>query len=184
MAVHFVSYTARTHNRSAHNRRLSWLCWILESMSVKPIDTFITNSVQLFEVNPSQTILSISYKWKPQSSKKKPVVSFKTHNAHLSSCYKFKTNKSKDVSRLLSALGPRGVTITRGKIEKRVCKPASRENGKKSKKEAKSRDVVGLSTLIVNTEVKEHVPVVEQKEQSLESSKKKNKNKNKGKKRR
>lgn len=148
----------------------------LLTMSVKPIDTFITNSVQLFEVNPSQTVLSISYKWKPQSGKKKPVVSFKTHNSHLSSCYRFKTNKSKDVSRLLSALGPRGVTITRGKIEKRVSKPVSR-------KEAKSRDVVGLGTLMVNTEVKEYVPV-EEKAQTPETSKKKSKNKSKGKKRR
>ncbi|QLQ78128.1 hypothetical protein HG537_0A03750 [Torulaspora globosa] len=138
-------------------------------MSVKPIDTFITNSVELFEVNPSQTTLSISYKWKSKSGKK-PVVSFKTHNSHLSSCYKFRTNKSKDVSRLLSALGPRGVTITRGKIEKRVLKGND-----------KSRDVVGLSTLMVNTEVKEHVPVVEEKGQSLEGLKKKSK---KGKKRR
>lgn len=151
-------------------------------MSIKPIDTFITNSVQLFEVNPSQTIFSISYKWKAKSSKKKPVVSFKAHNPHLSNHYKFKTNKSKDVSRLLSALGPRGVTITRGKIEKRVSKQEG--SVKKSKKEAKSRDVVGLSTLMVNTEVKEYVPVVQEKSvQTESSSSKKRKNKNKGKKR-
>lgn len=150
-------------------------------MSVKPIDTFITNSVQLFEVNPSQTVFSVSYKWKSKDSKKKPIVSFRTHNAHLSNHYKFKTNKSKDVSRLLSALGPRGVTINRGKIEKRVSKDSS----KKSKKESKSRDVVGLSKLMVNTEVKEYVPVVQEKTPQAESSsKKKSKNKNKGKKRR
>lgn len=155
-------------------------------MSVKPIDTFITNSVQLFEANPSQTIFSISYKCKSKSTQKKPVVSFKTHNSHLSNHYKFKTNKSKDVSRLLSALGPRGVSITRGKIEKRAMKPVTKKLAKKNKKKAHVKDVVGLSTLMVNTDVKEYVPAVEEttKQTETTSSKKKKQNKNKGKKKR
>lgn len=151
----------------------------------KPIDTFITNSVQLFEVNPSLTTFSISYRCKSKSSQKKTVVSFKTQNPHLSNHYKFKTNKSKDVSRLLSALGPRGVSITRGKIEKRAIKPSAKKIGKKSKKKASVKEVVGLSTLMVNTDVKEHAPVVQENAKQAEApSKKKKQSKNKGKKKR
>lgn len=155
-------------------------------MSAKPIDTFITNSVQLFEANPSQTIFSIAYKCKHEGAARKPVVSFKTHNPHLSSHYKFKTNKSKDVSRLLSALGPRGVSITRGKVEKRASKSAMKKLDKKSRKKAQVKDVVGLGTLMVNTDVKEYVPVVETASGQGEatSAKKKKQTKNKGKKKR
>lgn len=164
-------------------------------MSVKPIDTFITNSVKLFEVNPSQTIFSISYKCdakNEQSKKKKTLVSFKTHNAHLSTNYKFNTDKNKDVSRLLSALGPKGVTLTLGKIEKQVKKPAVNKvsKKKKSKKDISVKDVVGLSTLMVNTDVKEYNPAEDKKKQQGDTKakdafpKKKKQNKNKGKKKR
>lgn len=162
-------------------------------MSVKPIDTFITNSVKLFEVNPSQTTFSISYKCdakNEQSQKKKTLVSFKTHNAHLSTNYKFNTDKNKDVSRLLSALGPKGVTVTLGKIEKQVKKPAVNKvsKKKKSKKNLSVKDVVGLSTLMVNTDVKEYNPAEEKKQQgdtkAKDASKKKKQNKSKGKKKR
>ena len=86
--------------------------------------------------------------------------------------YKFRTNKFKDVSRLLSALGPRGVQISKGKIEKK----------KTSKKDASdSKDTVGMSTLLVNTDVKEHIEEISKpasKQQAASSSgKKKKKNK-------
>ena len=98
---------------------------------MEPLDSFITNSVKLLEANPSETILSVTYNCKGKGSK----VAFKTHNASLSTRYKFSTRKSKDVSRLLSALGPRGVSITNGKVEKN-------KTGKKTK------DVGGMSTLL------------------------------------
>lgn len=144
-------------------------------MSVKPIDSFISNSVKLFEANPSQTTFCIAYRNEAvRDGKNRPKVSFKTHNAHLGAHFKFQTNKSKDVSRLLSALGPRGVTVTLGRVERRQ---KLRKVGKKSAKRARSKDVVGMSTLMVNADVKEHAPVVQ--EQKQDSKKKKSKSKSK-----
>ncbi|AQZ17746.1 SRP21 (YKL122C) [Zygosaccharomyces parabailii] len=148
-------------------------------MSIKPIDSFISNSVKLFEANPSQTTFCIAYKSEAiPNGKINPKVSFKTHNAHLGAYYKFQTNKSKDVSRLLSALGPRGVTVTLGKVERR--NKLSKVLGKKARRKAKSKDVIGMSTLMVNTDVKEYAPVVVEQKQEP----KKKKSKSKGKKKR
>ncbi|SCW04547.1 LAFE_0H15940g1_1 [Lachancea fermentati] len=132
-------------------------------MSIKPLDSFITNSISLLEANPSQTLVSISYRNKDGQS----LASFKAHNSHLGTTYKFRTSKSKDVSRLLSALGPRGVSITNGRIEKK-------------KRHQKSKDVIGMSSLLVNTDVKE---AVEEVASQPKSNSKKNKKKNKNKKR-
>lgn len=170
----------------------------LENMSVKPIDNYITNSVRLFEVNPSQTLFSISYK--PPTQKTDTKVSFRTHNSHLSLNYKFTTNKSKDVSRLLSALGPRGVSITPGKIEKIAQSKKKNNKIKESSKKIKGKsiqDIVGLATLIVNTDVEKSDPAAKktatepkQKANAVQNNNgnsaasKKKKNKNKGKKKR
>lgn len=171
-------------------------------MSAKPIDTFVTNSVKLFEANPSQTSFTILYQYRsgPSESKKDnkkvPEVSFRTHNGSLSTNYKFTTRKSKDVSRLLSALGPKGVTITVGKVGKKVRKSVkgnqdnvTKTKKKKTAKKNETNDVIGLSTLLVNTEVREYVPVPEvstraQVGDSKESSSKKKKSKSKNKKKR
>ena len=167
---------------------------------MKPIDNFIMSSVRLFEVNPSQTLFSISYK--PPTPKTNTKVSFRTHNPHLSSNYRFTTNKSKDVSRLLSALGPRGVSVTPGKIEK-IAQLKKKQNGKikqlnKKTKGKNIQDVVGLATLMVNVDVKKNEPVVTKSVMGQKqganaaqnsgcnssSALKKKKNKNKGKKKR
>ncbi|CCC66997.1 hypothetical protein NCAS_0A04390 [Naumovozyma castellii] len=154
-------------------------------MSVKPIDTFITSSVKLFEVNPSQTVISLTYKT-PTEKKRQSDVIFKTHNPHLGTSYKFSTNKSKDVSRLLNAVGPRGVSVIPGRIE-RLNQTAAKVSKKKTSIKKKTiKDVVGLGSLIVNTDVKEYVPIQPGSagsnisQVSVEGSKKrKNKNKNK-----
>ncbi|CCH59714.1 hypothetical protein TBLA_0B08990 [Henningerozyma blattae CBS 6284] len=105
-------------------------------MSVKPIDTYIQDSVRLFQVSPSTSTITITYKTKKdklnkkeketdeqiKSTKTQPVnsVSFVTTNNQTSTHYSFETRKTKDVSRLLSALGPRGVTINLTKLEKKI----------------------------------------------------------------
>ncbi|SCV00387.1 LAMI_0G04720g1_1 [Lachancea mirantina] len=131
-------------------------------MSTKPLDTFILNSVSLLEANPSESLVSINYKNGDGHSK----VHFKTHNPHLGTTFKYSTCKLKDVSRLLSALGPRGVSVTSGKIEKQ-----------RNKKKVK--DVRGMSTLLVNAVVPEAVEEVSQTGASTSSKKNKKKNKNK-----
>lgn len=150
-------------------------------MSLKPIDSYIKNSISLFESNPSQSLISITYR--APNDKDSSLVTFKTHNSHLGSNYKFKTNKSKDVSRLLNALGPRGVSIARGKIERRY-KNQRTINGNKPSKNNKKKNLVihnaNLGTLLANTEVKEYVPpVVNEKSGSNIDTSSKNKKKNK-----
>ncbi|EDO17750.1 hypothetical protein Kpol_1033p57 [Vanderwaltozyma polyspora DSM 70294] len=163
-------------------------------MSIKPIDSYISNSVKLFEVNPSQTVFSLTYKFPKNSNN--CTVKFNTHNSHLSSNYNFKTCKSKDVSRLLSAIGPRGVTVSMNKVNKKVKNSSNLKQYKvekigKTKNFTKIKDIVGISTLLTNTDVKEYVPQsiknqsTNSNEQSSKSNKKnKNKNKNKSKKKR
>lgn len=147
-------------------------------MSVKPIDSFISQSVGLFEANPSQTTFSINYKNRLPG--RLPQVSFKTHNTHLNCQYKFETCKSKDVSRLLSALGPRGVTVTLGKVERQK---KVKKLPKRHRKQSRVKDVVGMSTLMVNTDVKEYVPPAVQQgdgtSSKADAKKKKSKSKNK-----
>lgn len=131
-------------------------------MSIKAIDTFISNSVKLFEANPSQSLISITYQpsvnknddnqndTKKLKKKTNAKVTFKTSNSHINSNYKFTTFKTKDVSRLLHALGPSGVAINQNKIAKKKLK--NKENTQIAKP-------IGLSTLLVNTEVQEYTPV-------------------------
>ncbi|CAR22500.1 SRP9-21 domain-containing protein [Lachancea thermotolerans] len=130
-------------------------------MSVDALDSFITNSVTLLEANPSETVLSVTYNPKAKSGK----VAFKTHNSKLSTRFKFTTSRSKDVSRLLSALGPRGVSINNGKIEKK-------RTGKKV------QAVGGMSTLLANVDVPEALEEpIQQAKPSKPASGKKKKNK-------
>lgn len=159
-------------------------------MSVKPIDTYIENSVRLFEANPSDSIISITY----NGGKGVEPVSFRTHNPHLSTTYQFKTTKNKEVSRLLNALGPRGVSMNPvSKVAKRrnyldvVKKAKLANNNKISKKNAKLIrkaqvnpivNTVGIGKLLANKDIKEDKPEVVAK--GGKSKNKKNKNKNSG----
>ncbi|KAI8383920.1 uncharacterized protein CGFF_03818 [Nakaseomyces glabratus] len=136
-------------------------------MSVKPIDTFIENSVKLFEANPSGSSITISYHG---GAKADPVV-FRTHNPHLSTTYKYQTKMNKEVSRVLNALGPRGVSMNPiSKIAKRrnyldvVKKAKQMNNSKISKKQAKLIrkaqtnpivNTIGIGKLIANEDIKE-----------------------------
>ncbi|AET38196.1 signal recognition particle subunit SRP21 Ecym_2471 [Eremothecium cymbalariae DBVPG len=108
----------------------------------KSLDLYIGNSLEVVSANPSQTVISFTYR---NSSDNGSQVKFKTRNNHLGLNYKFKTKKSKDVSRVFSALGPRGVSVETGKVEKK-------------KTGLKSKDMAGIASLMVNTEVKEYVP--------------------------
>lgn len=156
--------------------------------AVKPLDSYIKNSVRLFEANPSETIFTLTYK-PIKESKKKTSVIFATHNSQLDTNYKFTTNKSKDVSRLLNAIGPRGVSTIPTKIERQAMRKNKTKKVKKNKM-AKIVDTIGISNLIVNAKVKEYKPV-ENKSNATKNdnnnsgnSNKKSNKKNKNKKRR
>lgn len=126
---------------------------------VKSADVFIERSLHLLEVNPSSTRISITYgsESKKQSKKKsskvtKPevenrsFVSFKTFDPISGQLHKLKTFKTKELSKLLTALGPHGVVISKPTI-------------KDSKEQV---TIKGFSTILANTEVKEDIePEVE-----------------------
>mgnify|MGYP003365443611 CR=1 FL=1 len=157
--------------------------------AVKPLDSYIKNSVRLFEANPSETIFTLTYKPIKESTKKTSVI-FATHNSQLDTNYKFTTNKSKDVSRLLNAIGPRGVSTIPTKIERQAMRKNKTNKKVKKNKKAKIVDTIGISNLIVNTKVKEYKPVetktnaAKNDNNNSGNSNKKGNKKNKNKKRR
>lgn len=154
-------------------------------MSTKPIDTFILNSVDLFKINPSQSAISITYQppkvtAQPIGSSKNsinnlPKITFKTNNPHLSSTYKYKTNKNKDVSRLLNSIGPNGVSIIPNGILKRKTKNNNNKNSNK-----KVALITGLSTLIINNKIPEFksTNITNNNNKDITKKKKKNNNSN------
>lgn len=149
---------------------------------VKSADVFIERSLHLLEVNPTSTRISITYgsESKKQSKRKhskitKPetenrsFVSFKTFDPISGQLHKLKTFKTKELSKLLTALGPHGVVIT---------KPTKNIDLKEQ------ITIKGFSTILANTEIKEDIePEVEksknseQQQQPTGSSSKKNKKK-------
>lgn len=82
------------------------------------MDTFIQSTSDLLEAFPAATVL-ITYANAAKKSKKddtKPasnVVKFKVYDAQLGKCIQYSTYKSKELSRLLTFLGPRGVSMKR-----------------------------------------------------------------------
>ncbi|KAH3899727.1 uncharacterized protein SCODWIG_02473 [Saccharomycodes ludwigii] len=175
---------------------------------VKPVDTYIKSTSNLLEANPSQTLLTIKYNIvnhhkkskenKGETSDKNTVnikfntsVTFQTKNPELGLFHDYTTNKVKEVSRVLSALGPKGVTmnVNNNKVLKKKDFLYSNLKGKNKKKQKKSStslisnnrkttkpiryttahkelvNIIGGATLLTNTEIKEHV---------IESTKKQN----------
>ncbi|SCU92366.1 LAFA_0F09868g1_1 [Lachancea sp. 'fantastica'] len=130
-------------------------------MSSTRLDGYITSSIALLEANPSSTVVSIRY----QSGAKAGKVTFRTTNAQLLAHHKFSTSKSKDVSRLLSALGPRGVSI----------QSPSKVARQRKKLDARGpTDAGGMVTLMTNVDIPE---AVEETPQPKPAGKKKKKGK-------
>lgn len=168
-------------------------------MTTKPIDTFILNSVDLFKVNPSQSVISITYQPPKEPTKKLGKITFKSNNPHLSTHHKFSTNKNKDISRVLNALGPNGVSIIPNNnplLKTHLLKQENKIN-KKKKKKSKQQVVnhvtTGIATLLANDKIPEYKPISQKMQKNTtnststtnttttnkDSKKKKNKNKNK-----
>ena len=182
---------------------------------VKPVDTFIGSSVKTLEASPSDTLITMKYDFnkkfktaKDTSDKKehyKTSVEFQTSNNALDLHYKFSTNKIKELSRVLSALGPNGVSMnpvtskvlkkkdfvkTTSKVNKKKLSLYLKSLGKTSKKPIKytiKHDALlklpGAGTLLANTEIKKHVEKKPQAVSGGENTKSKKKSKSKSKKR-
>lgn len=82
------------------------------------METFIQSTSDLLEAFPTATVLityaNVAKKVKKDDAKRASnVVKFKVYDAHLGKCIQYSTYKSKELSRLLTFLGPRGVSMKR-----------------------------------------------------------------------
>jgi hypothetical protein len=93
-------------------------------MVIKSIDTFIERSILLLEARPTSTKVSLTYTHRRAESKKaendetvgggRPaVLVVKTYDPVSGTCFKVRVSRSNELSRIWSALGPRGVSVTK-----------------------------------------------------------------------
>lgn len=128
------------------------------------MDSFIVAAADLLEAFPGATV-SITYanvhkKAGAESRRPANKVRFKVYDADLSKCVRYSTTKSKELSKLLSFLGPHGVsTGTKRKAEEA-------ELNKKN---------TGVAGIMSNTEVQELPSVPEETEVKEDEPKKKKK---------
>lgn len=146
------------------------------------METFIQSSSDLLEAYPGATV-SITYAnvakklQKEDLKRASNVVKFKVHDAKLGKSIQYLTYKSKELSRILTYLGPRGVSM-------------KRKNEETEATEKKQKLSVGAASVMSNTKIEEEepTPASENEKQSTpaveeptstKSSKKKKKNKKK-----
>lgn len=141
------------------------------------MESFIQSTAELLEAFPSATV-SITYtnaakKKSADSKTTRHTAKFKVFEAHSGKCIQYRTSKSKELSRLLTYLGPRGVLSL-----KRAHDDDDDEN-------KKPKLVVGASSVMANTKFEETEPVAAAETETAapveaeKKSKKKKKNKKK-----
>ncbi|CAI5758930.1 unnamed protein product [Candida verbasci] len=153
---------------------------------ISNIDKFIELSSDLLSNYPSTT-LSITYTSKKKSKKtieddkiskdsKKASnsVNFKLYEPHSGKCLKFNTSKSKELSKLLNFIGPRGVSNQNQNV---IGLASLMTNVKYEDKEQPTEQIDEKEqTPIVE---KDSAPVIQNANATSSSSKKKKKNKKK-----
>ncbi|KAL7662851.1 SRP9 domain-containing protein [[Candida] zeylanoides] len=88
------------------------------------LDRFIETSSSLLSAYPTTATLSVTYSNSAKKNKRVPVkdgelkratnkVTFKCYEARSGKCTKYSTHKAKELSRLLTFAGPRGVSVTK-----------------------------------------------------------------------
>ncbi|OVF04692.1 putative signal recognition particle subunit [Clavispora lusitaniae] len=136
------------------------------------MENFISATADLFEAFPGATV-SITYSnvgkknTEPKQSAASHIAKFKVFDAHTGKCIRYKTSKSKEVSRILTYLGPRGVSGLKRQHE------GEHEENKKQR--------VGVSSIMANSKFEEP-EVTAEPEKVEEETKKPPKKKKKGKK--
>lgn len=137
----------------------------------KSVENFIEFASKLIESNPLAT-LSTTYSNElkkiskkrakknfdttqkdPFGLKNSAIITFKCFEPRSGQCIKYKTYKSKELSRLLAFIGPRGVNVTKKRPheEGETC-----ESNKRSRVELLEQ-VPGLSSLMANVPYKDEV---------------------------
>lgn len=91
------------------------------------VDSFIESSLELLAAYPSTAIVSITYANETKKSKSNTTTSnnddkkatnsvkVKVYEPHSGKCIRYKTYKTKELSKLMTFLGPKGVTLTQSK---------------------------------------------------------------------
>ncbi|KAG5361923.1 hypothetical protein CJU90_3393 [Yarrowia sp. C11] len=181
---------------------------------IHDLDTFIQRSASVLEARPDTTRLSLTYKHQVRkvdpareaspeaeddedSAAAQPILYAKTFDPVSGVCFRIKITRAKQLSRLLSALGPRGVEITKVTKKKRTNKKAKLEvqedvemqdAGAAPALAAGSTAIVrekGFALTMSNTEYveKEETPAPEAAKEVAQEKKEKKDGKKKGKKR-
>lgn len=151
------------------------------------MESFIESLAELFEAFPSATV-TITYSNKTKKSKDNaaPVhsVKFKCSEPQLGKSIQYSTRKGKELSRLLTYFGPRGVS-TKRKAEATVTEEPAQKQQK--------TEIVGVASVMSNNKfeepqveaeepTREQTPVPEEKEKTPQAPSSKSKKKKKGKK--
>ncbi|GMM46847.1 signal recognition particle subunit [Pichia kluyveri] len=140
-------------------------------MKIKNIDTYLTSTKELLESNPNNTTISITYTHvKKNDNKVRSIIKFKTFNNKSGIVHIFKTHKSKEFSKIINALGPRGCNINGNDMDG-LSLSLSNVNKNDIIKEDEKLPIVEEQTV-------NNVPV-KNNEQSTSQKKKKNKKKGK-----
>lgn len=177
---------------------------------ITDLDTFIQRSASILEARPDTTRLSLTYKHQvrkvdptreasPEADEEddgaaQPILYAKTFDPVSGVCFRIKITKAKQLNRLLSALGPRGVEITKVTKKKRANKKAKLDKSEDVKMEdaaplAEASTAIvrekGFALIMSNTEYveKEETPAPETAKEVKEEKKEKKDGKKKGKKR-
>lgn len=153
-------------------------------MSRHSIDSFIDSASKLLEAYPSTSTLTLTYAnaHKKNSRHKKAeedgnkngndkkahnLVTFKCYEPHCGKCIKYTTFKSKELSRLMTFIGPRGVTTTRKK--KRLSEDPENNSSKKPKTAVENSVTNGLASIMSNAKFdteEQHLQKLETKTKS------------------
>lgn len=150
-------------------------------MSKHSIDSFIYSASKLLEAYPSTTTLTITYAntHKKNFNRNKAevdeernhgdkkahnLVTFKCYEPNFGECVKYTTFKSKELSRLMTFVGPRGITTTRKK-KRSIEENLENNSAKKPKLEIENSKTNGLASIMSNTkfDTEEQQPKVENK---------------------
>lgn len=126
------------------------------------MEKFIESLAELFEAFPSTTV-TVTYSDKSKSKKasgvKAPVhvVKFKCTEPQLGKSIQYSTRKAKELSRLLTYFGPRGVSAKR---------KADTDTAEEPTKKQPKTEIVGVASVMSNSKFEE--PQVEAEEKIVE----------------
>ncbi|CUM66322.1 uncharacterized protein PRCAT00003984001 [Priceomyces carsonii] len=128
----------------------------------RDIELFIESASRLLEAFPSSTLVSITYANEAKKHSKKKIikdvskratnsVTFKCYEPKSGKCIKYKTKRTKELSRLLTFLGPKGVTVS--KSRKRSLEAVNLEPSNETAKieaEMTTDHAAGLASIMSN----------------------------------